>query len=102
MNAAKYTPPQGRIRLVAEDHGTEVVVKVIDTGIGIGADQVPHIFGMFGQVESALNRSQGGLGIGLWLARQLIDMHGGQISAHSEGVGKGSEFAVRLQTTLRE
>jgi PAS domain S-box-containing protein len=96
LNAAKYTHPQGRIQVLAEHRGPEVVVAIIDTGIGIGADQIQHIFGMFGQVESALNRSQGGLGIGLWLARQLVEMHGGQISAHSAGVGMGSEFVVRL------
>ncbi len=84
----------GRITLGVEQQDDEIVVIVTDTGIGIAAIQMPHVFEMFGQVESALDRSQGGLGIGLSLARRLIDMHGGTISACSEGVGKGSEFIV--------
>ena len=69
INAAKYTPPGGRIALAVEARGAEAIVRVTDTGIGIGAEQMPHIFEMFGQVRSALDRSQGGLGIGLSLAR---------------------------------
>jgi CheY-like chemotaxis protein len=69
---------------------------VSDTGIGIAPAQMPHIFAMFGQVQSALDRSRGGLGIGLSLSKKLVEMHGGRISAHSEGTGRGSELIVRL------
>jgi PAS domain S-box-containing protein len=96
INAAKYTAPEGRIALTAAREDSSVVVSVTDSGIGIAAEQLPHVFEMFGQVESALARSQGGLGIGLSLARGLIEMHGGGITAYSEGVGRGSEFTVRL------
>jgi PAS domain S-box-containing protein len=96
INAAKYTEPNGRITLSARQQDAEVVVTVADSGIGIAAEEMAHIFEMFGQVESTLDRSRGGLGIGLSLAKGLIEMHGGQINARSEGVGKGSEFVVRL------
>ena len=96
INAAKYTEPKGRIGLAVEVCGDEVVVRVTDNGIGIPDEQMPHIFEMFGQVETALDRSQEGLGIGLSLARGFVEMHGGQIGARSEGIGKGSVFTVRL------
>ncbi|MEO8525069.1 MAG: PAS domain-containing protein [Caldimonas sp.] len=96
INAAKYTQPKGRIGLAVEVCGDEVVVSVSDSGIGIAAEQMPHIFEMFGQVETALDRSQEGLGIGLSLARGFVEMHGGRIAAHSEGIGKGSVFTVSL------
>ena len=96
INAAKYTEPKGRIGLAVEVCGDEVVVRVTDNGIGIADEQMPHIFEMFGQVETALDRSQEGLGIGLSLARGFVEMHGGQIGARSEGIGKGSVFTVRL------
>jgi CheY-like chemotaxis protein len=73
-----------------------VVVSVTDTGIGIAADQLPCLFQMFGQVDSSLERSQGGLGIGLTLVKRLVEMHGGRIEARSEGPGQGAEFVVRL------
>jgi signal transduction histidine kinase len=95
-NAAKYTKAGGSIRLAAWRQGREVVVSVKDTGIGIAPEHLPRLFEMFSQVESALDRSQGGLGIGLSLVRGLVGMHGGFVEAHSEGVGKGSEFLVRL------
>ena len=71
-------------------------MRVRDNGIGIAAEQLPRIFEMFTQVDSAVDRSQGGLGIGLTLVRGLVEMHGGRISAHSDGLGQGSEFVVRL------
>ena len=95
-NAAKYTDPGGHIRLDARREGDEVVIRVGDTGIGIAPEMLPKVFDMFVQIERRLDRSQGGLGIGLSLAKNLVQMHGGSISAHSEGPGKGSEFVVRL------
>jgi signal transduction histidine kinase/ActR/RegA family two-component response regulator len=95
-NAAKYSERGGRITLTARRQGDDAVVSVRDTGIGIAADQLPRLFEMFSQVKSALERSQGGLGIGLSLVRRLVEMHGGQIVARSDGPGKGSEFVVRL------
>ena len=95
-NSAKYSEERGGIRLSAESQGDEVVVRVTDRGIGIPADHLPRIFDMFAQVDTASERSQGGLGIGLSLVKRLVEMHGGTIAAHSEGPGKGSEFVVRL------
>ena len=87
-NAAKYSQRGGQIWLTAESHGCDVTVSIKDTGIGIAADQLPHIFEMFSQVEHSLEKSQGGLGIGLSLAKQLVEMHGGKIEVRSEGPGK--------------
>jgi signal transduction histidine kinase len=96
INAAKYSQHQSEITLAAEHGEGYVVVKVKDDGIGIAAEHLPHIFEMFGQVESALTRSQGGLGIGLALSKALVEMHNGTLHARSEGSGRGSEFVVRL------
>lgn len=95
-NSAKYMDRGGHIWLTAERQGSDVLVSVKDTGIGIAADQLPHIFDMFSQVERSLERSQGGLGIGLTLVKRLVDMHGGSIEARSDGPGKGAEFTIRL------
>jgi PAS domain S-box-containing protein len=95
-NSAKYMDRGGHIRLTAVREGGDVLVSVKDTGIGIAAEQLPHIFQMFSQVEGSLGRSQGGLGIGLTLVKRLVEMHGGGIEARSEGPGRGSEFVVRL------
>jgi signal transduction histidine kinase/ActR/RegA family two-component response regulator len=95
-NAAKYTEAGGRIELCAGRENGEAVISVRDTGIGIAAEMLPRLFQMFMQVAPGAHRSQGGLGIGLTLARNLINIHGGTIEARSEGVGKGSEFVVRL------
>lgn len=95
-NAAKYTNAGGVIQLTAEQHRDQVVISVRDTGIGIAPENLSRIFDMFSQVDPALERSQGGLGIGLALVKRLVEMHEGKIEAYSEGLGKGSEFVVRL------
>lgn len=95
-NACKYTDPGGRITLTAERQGSDVVVRVKDSGVGIPPDQLASIFEMFTQVDESLERSQGGLGIGLSLVKRLVELHGGSVEAYSEGRGRGSEFVVRL------
>jgi PAS domain S-box-containing protein len=95
-NSAKYTDPGGRIELAARCQGGEVVVTVRDTGVGIPAAALPRLFEIFSQVDHSIERSQGGLGIGLALVRGLVEMHGGTVEARSAGVGQGSEFIVRL------
>jgi PAS domain S-box-containing protein len=95
-NAAKYTEKDGRIWLTAVHGYKEVIVAVRDTGIGIPAEHLPHVFTIFSQVASAVERSQGGLGIGLSLAKGLVELHGGTIEAQSAGPGKGSVFTVHL------
>jgi PAS domain S-box-containing protein len=99
-NAAKYTEREGRIWLTVQRESHDAVVTVKDTGIGIAADHLPHIFEMFAQVDHSLERSQGGLGIGLTLVKRLTEMHGGTVEAHSEGRHKGSEFIVRLPVDI--
>ena len=99
-NAAKYTPPGGRIALKAEHRGDEVEVSVTDNGIGIPGESLDSIFEMFTQIGSQSSNAQGGLGIGLSLAKGLVALHGGTIQAHSEGLGRGSEFRVRVPTRL--
>jgi signal transduction histidine kinase len=96
QNGAKFTEPQGHLWLTAEKEGDTVVVRVRDTGIGIAPEILPHVFDLFSQGERALDRSQGGLGIGLSLVRGLVQLHGGSVQAISPGVGGGSEFIVRL------
>ena len=95
-NSAKYTEPGGRINLTAKLQGTEAVVTVEDTGIGIPAEALPRLFEMFSQVDRNLDRAQGGLGIGLALVKGLTEAHGGTVEVFSAGVGKGSSFVVRL------
>jgi PAS domain S-box-containing protein len=97
-NAAKYTGAHGVIGLSAEREGDRVAVTVRDTGIGISPEHLPHVFEMFSQVERVIDRSKGGLGIGLSLVRGLVEMHGGRITAESPGPGQGSTFTVRLPT----
>ena len=99
-NAAKYTEPGGDIALVAERRGAEVVVTVRDSGVGIPAHMLPRVFDMFTQVDRSLEKSHGGLGIGLALVKRLVEMHGGSAEARSEGHGMGSEFSVRLPVVL--
>ena len=100
INSAKYTPARGSISLRALHEGGRIAIRIKDTGIGIAEEHLGRIFKMFGQVESALNRSQGGQGIGLALARGLVELHGGTIEARSEGLGKGSEFEIRLKALI--
>jgi signal transduction histidine kinase len=95
-NACKYTPPGGDIDIRAEPMGNDASIVIKDTGSGIPADQLDQIFEMFTQVDRTLDRAQGGLGIGLMLVKQLVEMHGGTVRARSDGLGKGSEFIVRL------
>lgn len=96
INAAKYTPDGGNICLSVFQEGNEAVLSVLDSGIGIPNEQLYNVFNMFSQLTPALERSQGGLGIGLALVHGLVKLHGGTIVANSEGDGKGSEFIVRL------
>ena len=95
-NAAKYTDRGGRIWLDARRDGDMAVITVRDTGIGIDPAALPHVFEMFAQAHAPSDRHQGGLGIGLTMVRQLVELHGGTVEAHSAGPGQGSEFVVRL------
>jgi CheY-like chemotaxis protein len=95
-NSAKYTERGGRIALAARSDGAEVLVTVTDTGIGIPAESLPRIFDMFSQVDRPIERSTGGLGIGLALVKGLVEMHGGTVTAASGGQGLGCRFTVRL------
>jgi len=99
-NAAKYSDRGGHVTLAVERQGSDVVVSVKDTGIGIAANQLPRIFEMFTQVDHSLEKSQGGLGIGLTLVKRLVEMHGGRVEARSDGLGNGSEFIVRLPVVV--
>jgi CheY-like chemotaxis protein/nitrogen-specific signal transduction histidine kinase len=98
VNAAKFTPPGGQIHLSTENAGIEARITVRDNGIGLTPAQCDRIFDIFAQEDQSLARSQGGLGIGLTLVKRLVEMHGGHISAHSPGVGQGSEFVIDLPT----
>ena len=94
-NAAKYTEEGGRISLTVQQEGNEVVLRVRDTGVGIAPELLPRIFDLFAQAERSLDRSQGGLGIGLALVQRLTELHGGSVAAYS-ALGQGSEFVARL------
>jgi CheY-like chemotaxis protein len=97
-NACKFTPAGGRVELAADVEQDAAVIRVRDTGIGIAPEQLSHIFDMFMQGDASLERSQSGLGIGLTLVKRLVEMHGGSVEATSAGIGRGSEFTVRLPT----
>jgi len=100
-NAAKYMEPGGKIWLTSRLEGPEVVVDVRDSGVGIAADMLPRVFELFTQVDHSLSRRQGGLGIGLALVRNLVELHGGRVDVHSDGPGKGSKFTVCLPVLSR-
>lgn len=95
-NAAKYTPPGGRIELIAEQEADQVVIQIIDSGIGITEDMLPKVFDIFTQAGPGIDRAQGGLGIGLSLVQKLVELHRGSVSADSPGLGEGSVFTLRL------
>ena len=97
-NASKYTDPGGSIVLAVDRQGDEVSISVRDDGIGISAEMLPTVFDLFTQADHSLERSQGGLGIGLTLVRSLVHLHGGSVEAFSDGLGFGSEFVVRLHS----
>jgi PAS domain S-box-containing protein len=96
INAAKYTDERGNIQLSARRDCDEIVVSVRDNGIGISADMMPRLFTMFAQADGVRDRTDGGLGVGLALVRGILTLHGGAVHVHSEGMGRGSEFIVRL------
>jgi signal transduction histidine kinase len=96
-NAAKYTHPGGRIHVQAQRDGADAIITISDNGIGIARENLQSVFEMFTQVDASLERSQGGLGIGLTLSRRIVELHGGTIEAASDGSGKGSTMTVRLR-----
>jgi CheY-like chemotaxis protein len=100
-NAVKYTDVGGRICLTVERTGSDVSISVRDTGIGIPAEMLGKVFELFSQVDRSLERARGGLGIGLTLVKQLVELHDGRVEARSEGPGRGSEFIVRLPVLTR-
>jgi PAS domain S-box-containing protein len=100
-NACKYTSPGGRIGVSATVDGDDIVISVRDNGIGITADVLPHIFGLFVQGRQASDRALGGLGLGLTIVKNLVEQHAGSVSAHSDGNDEGSEFVVRLPIAKR-
>jgi CheY-like chemotaxis protein len=95
-NAVKYTPNHGQIQLRAQQEGSLAVVEVCDDGVGIASELLPRIFELFMQGDGSLARTEGGLGVGLALARRIAELHGGSIEAFSEGVGRGARFVLRL------
>ncbi len=101
-NAAKYTQPGGQIGLTVERLRDQVTVHVVDNGVGIEPEFLPRVFDLFTQGDQSIDRSQGGLGIGLTVVRNLVEMHGGTIEAHSAGRGKGAEFVVRLPVSAQK
>jgi signal transduction histidine kinase/DNA-binding response OmpR family regulator len=101
LNAAKYTDHGGRIEIAAENTLSEVVIRVRDNGIGIAPDKLQHVWDLFVQVDESPERIRKGLGIGLALVRDLVKRHGGSVEAHSDGLGKGSTFTIRMPGAVR-
>jgi signal transduction histidine kinase/CheY-like chemotaxis protein len=101
-NAAKYTSEGGCIDLRATRNGDQLIIEVCDTGLGIQPEMLDQVFELFTQVNRSLDRSDGGLGIGLTLVKRLVEMHDGTVSAHSEGLGRGSRFVVKLPILMDE
>lgn len=101
-NALKYTPARGRVEIVIARAGSDVVVTVRDSGVGIPAEALPHIFDLFAQADMSIDRARGGMGIGLTLVRSLVQLHGGSVRATSDGPGRGSEFTVVLPLTAQQ
>jgi PAS domain S-box-containing protein len=100
-NAIKYTPPSGKIEIDVRREGALAVVRVKDSGIGMSPELIPRVFDLFVQGERSLDRSEGGLGIGLTLVKRLVSLHDGTVSVHSEGPGRGSEFAISLPALVQ-
>ncbi len=100
-NSIKYTPSGGKVSIATETSDTEAIITVADDGIGIPHETLPRVFDLFAQADQSLARSGGGLGIGLTLVRQLVELHGGSVSVLSDGPGRGSEFTVRIPLTDR-
>jgi PAS domain S-box-containing protein len=100
-NAAKYTRPGGHVLVAAQRDGDEIVVRIRDDGEGIDPTLLAHVFDLFEQGERTIDRARGGLGIGLTIVKTLVELHGGRVRAHSEGLGTGSEFEVRLPASRR-
>ena len=100
-NAAKYSEDGGRIWLSAGHEGSDIVIRIKDSGIGIAPEKLPEMFQLFNQADHSSTRTEGGLGIGLAIVKKLVELHDGQIAASSEGLGKGSEFTIRLPAVPR-
>jgi len=98
-NANKYTPAGGQVSVTCERAGAEVIIRIRDTGIGIPTDMLDEVFDPMVQVHRASLGPRGGLGLGLTVAKRLIELHGGRIEAHSDGEGKGSEFLIFLDAS---
>jgi len=101
-NALKYTSPGGRVEIITELRGDQAVLRVRDSGIGMPAELVPHIFDLFTQAPQSLERSHGGLGLGLALVKRLVELHEGSVSASSAGPGQGSEFTIMLPAVAEQ
>jgi CheY-like chemotaxis protein len=99
-NAVKFTPKGGRVQVILQRVNSHIEVSVADTGIGIAADYLPHVFERFSQADTSRQRKQGGLGLGLAISKQLVELHGGSIHAKSLGEGKGATFIVHLPLAI--